>query len=308
MTAADEALAKRIADSGARRVAFLGLAKNVGKTTALVSVLSRLHEKGVPIGATSAGRDGEEFDAITGDRKPRFRLRPGQLVATAESSFVGDEGSFELIRVLPFATRFGPIQIRRARSDGEIEVMGPTTSSQLSTAAAALEQSGSRLVLIDGAFGRRAFASARVCDGIVLSVGLAAGANVESALSAARSAIALLDLREPLPGAKTRRFEGAVTDADVVASPLASGETLLAEDFAAIFLSPDVRRDLDRRGAALAVSRPARVIAVTANPTAPGRDPTSAREFFDALAAALPGVALVDLKADLCRLPSPPVG
>lgn len=303
MTAADEALAERVADSGSRRVAFLGLAKNVGKTTALVSVLSLLHEKGFRVGATSAGRDGEEFDAITGDRKPRFRLWPGQLVASAESSFAGDDGSFELVRALPFATRFGPIQIRRAGRSCEIEVMGPTTSSQLSGAAAALEQIGSQLVLIDGAFGRRAFASARVCDGIVLSVGVAAGTNVESALSAARSSIALLDLKEPLPGARTRRFEGAVTDADVAASPPAAGETLLAEDFAAIFLSPEIRRDLERRGVALAVSRPARLIAVTANPTAPGRDPEPARDFFDALAVVLPGVALIDLKANLCRLP-----
>ncbi|HEY6930476.1 MAG TPA: hypothetical protein VJA66_12435 [Thermoanaerobaculia bacterium] len=303
MTAADDELARRIADSGARRVAFLGLAKNVGKTTALVSVLSRFHERLLPVGATSAGRDGEEFDAITGDRKPRFRLWPGQLVASAESTFGGDDGSFELVRALPFATRFGPIQVRRVRSDSEIEVMGPTTSSQLSAAAAALEQSGSRLVLIDGAFGRRAFASARVCDGIVLSVGLAAAASLEGAMFAARSAIALLDLKEPLPGAKTRRFEGAVTEADLSANPPAEGETVLAEDFAAIFLSPEVRRDLHRRGIALAVSRPARLIAVTSNPTAPGRNPASAREFFDALAAVLPDVALLDLKANLCRLP-----
>ena len=303
MTAADEALAERIADSESRRVAFLGLAKNVGKTTALVSVLSRLHGKGFRVGATSAGRDGEEFDAITGDRKPRFRLWPGQLVASAESSFARDDSSFELVRVLPFGTRFGPIQIRRVSSSCEIEVMGPTTSSQLSGAAFALEQIGSRLVLIDGAFGRRAFASARVCDGIVLSVGLAAGTSVESALSAARSAIALLDLKEPLPGARTRRFEGAVTDGDVAANPPAAGETLLAEDFASIFLSPEVRRGLERSGVALAVSRPARLIAVTANPTAPGRDPAPAHEFFGALAGALPGVALFDLKAGLHRVP-----
>jgi hypothetical protein len=303
VTAADEELAGRIADSGARRVAFLGLAKNVGKTTALVSVLARLHQRLLPVGATSAGRDGEEFDAITGDRKPRFRLWPGQLVASAESTFAGDDNSFELVRALPFATRFGPIQVRRVRSDSEIEVMGPTTSSQLSAAAAALEQSGSRLVLIDGAFGRRAFASARVCDGIVLSVGLAAGSSLESALSAARSAIALLDLKEPLPGAKTRRFEGAVTDADLSANPPAEGETVLAEDFAAIFLSPEVRRDLHRRGIALAVSRPARLIAVTSNPTAPGRNPASAREFFDSLLPMLPGVPVFDLEAGLARLP-----
>jgi uncharacterized NAD-dependent epimerase/dehydratase family protein len=59
MTAAAAVLAETIRQSGARRVAFLGLAKNVGKTTALVGVLEQLHRMGITAGTTSAGRDGE---------------------------------------------------------------------------------------------------------------------------------------------------------------------------------------------------------------------------------------------------------
>ena len=86
MTAAG-ALTETILRSRARRVAFVGLAKNVGKTTALVAVLGELHRAGVAAGATSAGRDGESFDAITGEAKPRFRVFPGQLVASAASTY-----------------------------------------------------------------------------------------------------------------------------------------------------------------------------------------------------------------------------
>jgi hypothetical protein len=298
---ADDLLAERIAASGATRIACLGLAKNVGKTTALVAALSCLHETGLRVGATSAGRDGEAFDAITGERKPRFHLRTGQLVASAESTFAAGAAQAQLVRRLPFATRFGAIELRRMVRDGDVEVIGPVTSSQLSDTAAALEGAGAQLVLVDGAFGRRAFASARVSDGVVLSVGLAAGASLDSVLERARSAVALIRLPPPPPGRPARFLEGALTDARVSQELLRAGECLVAEDFASVFLSSDARRRLDENGVSLAVRRPARLIAVTANPTAPGRTALAARAFFDELRQILPDVTLVDVLADLAH-------
>ncbi|HEY1435025.1 MAG TPA: hypothetical protein VGG65_06595, partial [Thermoanaerobaculia bacterium] len=142
MTGAARALAETLIRSGARRVAFLGLAKNVGKTTALVAVLEQLHHFGRAAGVTSAGRDGESFDAITGEPKPRFRVWPGQLLASAGSTFASASFVAARVETLPFSTRFGPIEIRRAEADGEIEMIGPSTASQVAEAAAALERAG----------------------------------------------------------------------------------------------------------------------------------------------------------------------
>jgi hypothetical protein len=64
-----------------------------------------------------------------------------------------------------------------------------------------------------------------------------------------------------------------------------------------------MRRRLAEEGIALAVRRPARLIAVTANPTAPGRRSVPPARLFEALADALPGLPLFDLRADLARLP-----
>ncbi len=194
MSAAAE-LAESLRASGARRIAFLGLAKNAGKTTALTAVLAALHQSGIVAGATSAGRDGEEFDAITGEPKPRFRLYPGQLVASAASTFESASFPVAELATLPFPTRFGPVQLRRAEGEGEIEVIGPSTASQLARTAAALEAAGAELVLLDGAVGRRAFAAGRVCDGIVLSVGMSAGETLPAVLAAAASAVELIRLR-----------------------------------------------------------------------------------------------------------------
>jgi hypothetical protein len=299
LSRAARALADRILRSGARRIAFLGLAKNAGKTTALVATLEELHRLGVVPGSTSTGRDGEDFDALTGEPKPRFRLWPGQLVATAASTLAGAAISAVPLGRLPFSTRFGPIDLARVETQGELEVMGPVTASQTAAAAGALEAAGARIVLLDGAFGRRAFASARVADGVVLSVGMSAGRSLDIVLERARLACELVALDRPAADAPVRVFEGALTDELLHENPPRPGETLVAEDFASIFLSPEERRSLAVRGVGLAVQRPARLLAVTANPSAPGRPPLPAREFFDSLQRTLPGVPIYDLKADL---------
>jgi hypothetical protein len=304
---AARALTERILAAGSRRVAFLGLAKNAGKTTALVATLQELSRAGVLAGATSVGRDGEDFDTLTGEPKPRFRLWPGQLVASAESTLHGTTLSLTLLARLPFLTRFGPVAVARVGTPGELEVMGPTTASQTAQTASALEASGASVVLLDGAFGRRAFASARVADGIVLAVGMSAGRSLEGVLERARFATDLIQLPTTLAG-RRRAIDGALTDELLHELPPEPGETLVARDFASIFLSPPEIRSLRERGVGLAVERPARLIAVTANPSAPGRPPVAAQPFFEALRVALPGVAIFDLETNLSSLVEPRAG
>jgi nicotinamidase-related amidase len=295
------ALANHLRHSGSRRVAFVGIAKNAGKTTALLAALEGLHRLGVPAGATSAGRDGEPLDLLTGEAKPRFRLFPGQLVATTDLAF--QEAGFlgPVVRRLPLRTSLGAIEIRRARGAVELEVVGPATASGIAQAAQAMEDAGASIVLLDGAFSRRAFASLSVADGVVLSVGMSAAGTLEAVVNEARLAAELLRLRRPAAGDATRHVEGAVTDEALAANPPREGEVLVAEDFASIFLSEKVRRELAEQRVRLAVRRPARLLAVTANPTAPGRPALPAELFFEALAQAMSGLPVLDLHAGLRR-------
>lgn len=294
-------LAEILLESGLSRIAFLGLAKNVGKTTALVSVLEEFARNGIVAGATSAGRDGEDFDAITGEPKPRFRLWPGQLAASASSTFASIPLRSTLLDALPFETRFGAIEIRRIEEEGEIEMIGPSTASQMAQTCRRLAAHGSRIVLLDGALGRRAFASARVADGIVLSVGLSAGSAAPAALEAARRAADLLSLRVPAPSKLLRKIDGALTDSLLENEPPGEGETLLVDDFASIFLSSESRRALEEKRVVLAVRRAVRLLAATANPTGPGRAPAEPKAFLEALSAALPGTPVFDLVAGLSK-------
>lgn len=299
MSAAADALAATILGSGARRVAFLGLAKNVGKTTALVATLEALHTRGVAAGTTSAGRDGEAFDAITGESKPRFRVWPGQFVASASSTFASASFPSLEIATLDFPTRFGPVMLRRAEASGEIEVIGPSTVSQIGKTAAALEAAGAQILLLDGAVGRRAFACGRAADGIVLSVGMAAGGSLEAVLASARAALELIRLPQPESGRAARSYEGALTDAALREWPPLAGETLVARDFTAIFLHPAQRRALAEQRITLAVRHPARLLAVTSNPTAPARPPMPADRFYEALREEAAPTPVFDVVTDL---------
>ncbi len=136
----------------------------------------------------------------------------------------------------------------------------------------------------------------------MLAVGMAAGRTLETVLERARLAVALITLGPAPPGRPARLFDGALTDEILREDPPVAGETLVARDFASIFLSPEERSRLTERGVGLAVERPARLIAVTSNPSAPGRPPLPPAEFFEALGKLLPAVPLFDLRADLSRV------
>jgi len=304
VTQATRRLAGTILASGARCVAFLGLAKNVGKTTALVAALEELHREGRIAGVTSAGRDGESVDAITGEPKPRFRVWPGQRLASASSTYASASFPTAVVEPLPFPTRFGPVEVRLAQGEGEIEMIGPSTASQMGAAADALRRAGAEIVLVDGAIGRRAFASARIADGLVLAVGLAAGSSSAAALAAAQSAVDLIRLAPPDPGASVRPVDGALTALSLRDAAPRAGETLIVDDFTSVFLSDEERRSLRRAGVGLAVRRPARLLAITVNPTAPARPPADPARFFASVCDAFPGIAAFDLVADLRSTPT----
>jgi hypothetical protein len=133
----------------------------------------------------------------------------------------------------------------------------------------------------------------------VLSVGLAAGSTLAAAVEAARRQAALLSLSGPQAGASTRDVAGALTDDALDELRPREGEMLVVEDFASIFLSPLAARSLEESRVTLAVRRPARLLAVTLNPTAPARPPVAPAAFRAGVDAVLSrDVPLLDVLSD----------
>ena len=109
----------------------------------------------------------------------------------------------------------------------------------------------------------------------------------------------LIRLPEAAPDARGRSVPGALTDVWLSDNPPAAGDTLVAEDFTAVFLPPVLRRALREREIGLAVRHTARLLALTGNPTAPARPPLPAARVFGALRQEFPDVPVFDLEADL---------
>lgn len=153
-----------------RTLALVGTAKNVGKTTTLNWLLSRLDG---PVAITSVGRDGEDVDLLTGRPKPRVHVVAGTLVITAEKAFRRSRAELSLLATTPFKTALGRLGIYRAESAGTVELAGPVITGDLTELIDLAVQYGARQVLVDGAIDRRASAAAGLCEGVLLATGLA---------------------------------------------------------------------------------------------------------------------------------------
>src|SRR5579859_969752 len=120
MTGASISLAHIVAKARIQRLSLVGLAKNVGKTTATNYLLQALLDEKLyeasELALTSLGLDGEATDAMTGLPKPRYVLRAGLLVATTGELLRQAEGEgarFERLQQLPGRTALGPVFLAR---------------------------------------------------------------------------------------------------------------------------------------------------------------------------------------------------
>ncbi len=179
----------------ARRLAFVGLAKNTGKTETLTVALRELQERGQRVGVTSVGRDGEERDVIDiRIEKPRVELCAGSLLATTDALLRAGAIAHELVLETGVRTPLGRVLIARLHAQGIIEIAGPSAAADVREVCDAMLAHGAEQVLIDGALDRRAASSPAVSDGLVLSTGAALHEDIEQVVAHTRDAVELVRL------------------------------------------------------------------------------------------------------------------
>ena len=178
-----------------RKISLIGLAKNTGKTVALQILLKELEEKDTMYGLTSIGHDGEEFDQTNVlIKKPRVRVSEGALVATTEKLFQLSTVKYELLLSTRFSTPLGIVQIGRIRSEGIIEIAGPSTASGVNEVAEIMLGMGAKIVLIDGAINRKAISSHALSDGVIIATGAALNASLDAVIEETRNAVSCFTL------------------------------------------------------------------------------------------------------------------
>lgn len=324
--------------AGAPAVVMLGMCKNAGKTTALCRLIREHAAAGIPIGLTSVGRDGERRDLVTGTDKPPIYLYNGMLAATAERLLPFCDVSREILALTDVHTSLGQVVLFRARSDGYVQLAGPSIVEQLVPLREAFAAFGAERVFIDGALGRRSpAAGAAAAEGCcVLSTGASLDRDLDTVVAETACAVELLTLpRATAPGGAKDRFtlfrngaaEGAADfgtlcallkrehgAADVLlagaltethaAALLRSGAKLesvrlIAGDGSRYLLKRASFDALKARGVRFAVERETHLAAVTVNPVSAGGWRFDPERFLEKIRAAVDVPALDVGRAEL---------
>ncbi|MFW9942623.1 MAG: hypothetical protein ACFFFT_16410 [Candidatus Thorarchaeota archaeon] len=174
-------------------ISIIGLAKNVSKTTTLNFIIRNIEEH-ITLGLTSIGRDGEKYDVITELPKPQIYVKKGTYVVTALQCLEESRIKYETIKKSGFNTPLGEVMIVKALSEGYIELAGPSMNNHLLVICSQLRDLGCDLILVDGAFDRRSYATPLISDATILSTGASVSKNMKEVIDLTIHTINLLNL------------------------------------------------------------------------------------------------------------------
>ncbi|HZK28632.1 MAG TPA: hypothetical protein VFD19_00270 [Clostridia bacterium] len=180
-----------------RSLAIIGMGKNAGKTTVLNHILAACDRPGFArkLAVTSIGRDGEKEDLVTGGVKPRIYVKEDNLVATARDSLNRCDAVLEILALTKMHTALGEVVIARARSNGYIELAGPSMAQDLALCESLFRDAEPDcLLLIDGALSRKSPAGGGLTQAVILVAGAANAASVSEWVEETARQVSLLTL------------------------------------------------------------------------------------------------------------------
>ena len=265
-----------------RSMSIVGMCKNAGKTTMLNWLLAH-SGRGRVLGLTSIGRDGESTDVVTGTEKPSIFVPAGTLIATAKDMLWPGDVTKEILVSTGIPTPLGEVIIMRARSDGYVQLAGPSITTQLKSVSQTFFDLGAEQSIIDGALGRKSLGARQVAEGIVLCTGASYHMRMEKVIADTVSIYRIMNLpkAQTVPAAPEGTLEqclkeqgealvtGALTDS-MVLPLLRAGvlrkNRLVVADPSKVLLSPDTLDKMQLREVRLETAEAARTLCITVNP------------------------------------------
>jgi hypothetical protein len=201
-----------LARSGGRRSLFVvGTGKDVGKTVAMRAVADAAGVRGLRVGMTSIGRDGEAVDIADASAKPQLFLRPGTLIATTRN-LLPSHPACEIVDLTPWVTASGSVVIAQVRAPSHYELAGPATATGVRACVARFSDLGCSQIIVDGALDRVA-ALAGGDDSVIVAAGASASRTMEEAVDEVRALAARLRVPGVDPQAEQLHIDGALTAA-----------------------------------------------------------------------------------------------
>ena len=173
---------------------IIGMAKNVGKTTALGYFIEEYGKRSKRLGLTSIGRDGEDTDVVTKTEKPRIFVPKGTIIATAEKLLDLSDITKEILALKDVYTPLGRIVVVRSLSDGFVQLGGPSITIQIADLLKDLREFGVDKIIVDGAVGRKTLASPKVTEATILCTGASLNKNINVVVDETQHAVSILTL------------------------------------------------------------------------------------------------------------------
>ncbi len=295
-------------------MSIVGMCKNAGKTTMLNWLLAHTGRRQI-LGLTSIGRDGESTDVVTGTEKPSIFVPAGTLIATAKDMLRLGDVTKEILITTGIPTPLGEVVVMRARSDGYVQLAGPSITAQLREVSRMFFELGATQSIIDGALGRKSLGARNVADGIVLCTGASYNMSMDKVIEDTANFCRLMDLpkADTLPPEATNGLEaclkehgeayiaGALTDTMVIPllrSGLLRSSRLVVADPSKVLLKPDTLDKLAVRDVTLQTKDAARTLCVTVNPVSAYGWKFDKDEFIDRMRQSVK-VPVINVKEEL---------
>ena len=280
-------------------IAITGVAKNVGKTTALNQLIKEF--EGQPIkgfeghlALTSIGLDGEEIDNATQTPKPRIFVSPGTIIATAQQLLTQRKNppcdiTKEILAATNIQTPLGQVVIARALSSGYVQLAGPSSVQQLLGLIDNFNELGAAKIIIDGAAGRKSLAAPHIAQATLLCTGASAAGSMEQIAEITSHTVKLMQLQKIKTDPSSNNhihIKGAVTNAilmQLITSGKAHNKTIVAENATKLLIDPKTLNKLALCNGRLAVEDAINLVAVAINPTTPYGQGFCPRLFLDTM-------------------------
>ncbi|QXM06774.1 hypothetical protein [Crassaminicella indica] len=192
-------------------VSVVGMAKNAGKTVTLNQLIDEAMERGIRIGITSTGRDGENQDLVTNTEKPMIYVDEETLIATTEGTFKYTEAKLEILEVTNMSTSMGKIVICKAKTSGYVQIAGPNTNREIKIVCDKLLTYGADLVIVDGALDRISSASPSVTEATILATGAVLSRDMNKVIEKTMHQVQLFSLPQ-VQNDKIKKLADAVIE------------------------------------------------------------------------------------------------
>lgn len=163
-------------------LSIIGMSKNAGKTFTLNHLIEDAEDRGLKIGITSIGRDGERVDVVTDTEKPTIFLPKDNFVATTTKLLEISDATVSIEEVTPFNTPLGEVIIGRVIYDGHVQISGPQTLAETKYVSDRMLALGAQISIIDGALDRKTSAAPEISQATILASGASFDRNMDKVI------------------------------------------------------------------------------------------------------------------------------